>query len=204
MSITSLASLDDVRARLNIKPTDSTENDGLLLDYLDSATSILRDLYGDVIPQSYTEVLFPYGDGSRILLGRAPVLSVDSILATWPYVGSPSVELSSNTYFVDPRSGVVTMFALSPAFSWQYAARDWSYARYTVAYATGRTTVDPKVKDAVLELLRINWRPQAGGNLPGISSGDESEAAGFTYLGFYIPNGVHERISAGSRPNQIA
>lgn len=203
MTVTALASLDDIKTRLNILPDDA-DSDANLMDYLASATSILRDLYGDVIPTSYTEVLFPYGDGSRLLLGRAPLISVDSILATWPYVGSPNVVLSPNTYIVDLRSGVVTIFALSPAFSWQYAARDWSYARYTVAYTTGRAVVDPKVKDAVLELLRINWRPQAGGNLPGISSGDEAEAAGFTYLGFYIPNGVHERINAGARPNQIA
>lgn len=198
-----LATLSDVRARLNIDDGD-TSQDAELLTYLDSAAVVLQNLYGDVIPTVYTETLRPYGDGSHILTGRSPLLSVDSITVTWPYPSSPTISLSANLYYTNLSTGEITVFAFSPAFAWQYAMRDWSTARFLVTYTAGRAAVGAHVKDAVLELLRINYAPQrAGGYYPGAGAADDPDA-GFTYQGFYIPNGVHERLSGGERPRQIA
>lgn len=189
-----LATLDDVKARLGI-PDDNT--DAELSAVLDSATTVLQNLYGDVIPAQYTETLRPYGDGSRMLTGRAPLLSVDSITVTWPYPSSPTISLSTNLYFADLATGQITVYAFSPAFAWQYAPRDWSTARFLVTYTAGRATVAANVKDALLDLVQFWWRQSraAGTQTYG-------EDAGVLPAAFGIPNAVIEKLSMP--PRQIA
>lgn len=202
MPITALASLDEVKDRLNIK-SNETDNDGELQTYLDSAAQVLQNLYGDVIPTQYTERLRPYGDGTRFLCGRSPLLTVDGITVTWNYLNAPTLTLAPTMYRPNLATGEVQVYAMTPAFSWQYAAWDWSLAEFDITYTAGRAAVTPAVKDAVLEILRINWQPQQSGNLPGIGVNEETEQ-GFTYAGYYIPNSANERLAGGARPRQIA
>ena len=199
---TALASLDEVKARLNL-PSGDADDDAELQSFLDSATQVLQNLYGDVIPTQYTERLRPYGDGTRFLLGRSPILTVDGITVRWSYLNSPTLTLNAQMYRPNLVTGEIEIYAMSPAFSWQYAARDWSMAEFDVTYTAGRATVTPAVKDAVLEILRINWQPQQAGNLPGIGSNEETDQ-GFDYQGFFIPNSANERLQGGMRPRQIA
>lgn len=199
---TVLATVDDVKDRLSINPADTTL-DTKLQDVLDSATTVLKNLYGDVIPVQYTEKLRPYGDGTRFLTGRSPLLSVDTVEVTWAYLSAPTLTLTASMYKANLATGEITIFAMTPAFSWQYSMRDWAAAEFDVTYTAGREDVAPNVKDAVLELVRINYAPErAGGYYPGQGAENDPEA-GFTYQGFYIPNGVHERLSGGERPRQI-
>jgi hypothetical protein len=196
-------SLSDVKLRLAIPAADDSQ-DVNLQQYLNSAMVILQNLYGDVIPTTYTETLRAFGDGTQLLTWRSPLLSVDSITVTWPYPSTPTIALSPNLYFTNLATGEISIYAFSPAFSWQYAYRDWSHAWFLVTYTAGRAAVTANVKDAVLELLRINYAPQrAGGYYPGQGASDDPDE-GFTYQGYYIPNGVHERLSGGERPRQIA
>jgi hypothetical protein len=199
----SLATLDEVKGRLNIKPAadDGSDDDELEL-YLGSATVVLQNLYGDIIPTSYTETLRPYGGGTHLLTGRSPLLSVGSITVSWDFQSSPVITLSPLTYKVILATGEIRIYAGTSPFAWQYPQRDWAHAEYDVTYTAGRATVTDNVKDAVLEILRINWAPQRGGNLPGVAVGDPEN--GLTYMGFYIPNGAHERLAGGERPRQIA
>lgn len=196
----SLATLNDVKTRLNIDLTDTT-HDAELTDYLNSATTVLQNLYGDVIPTQYTETIRPYGDGTHLLCGRSPLISLDTISVTWPYPSSPTINLTSNLYFTNLVTGEITVFAFSPAFAWQYALRDWSTARFLVTYTAGRAAVSPAVKDAVLEIIRINYEPQRAG---GYTPNEQQMEQGFVSQGYYIPNNVHERLMGGERPRQIA
>jgi hypothetical protein len=199
---TSLASLDDVYDHLNITNHDSSD-DAELQSFLDSATQVLQNLYGDIIPSQYTERLRPFGDGTRFLCGRSPLLSVDTIQVTWSYLNAPTLTLGPTMYRPNLITGEIQIFAMTPAFSWQYAMRDWSAAEFDVTYTAGRATVTPAVRDAVLEILRVNWQPQQSGNLPGIGSNEETDQ-GFTYQSFFIPNSANERLQGGMRPRQIA
>ena len=195
--------LNDVKNRLSIKLTDTTQ-DVELEAALSSATEVLQNLYGDVIPKQYTERLRPYGAGTRFLTGRSPLTSVDGIQVTWAYLSAPTLTLTAQMYKANLATGEITIFAMTPAFSWQYSMRDWAAAEFDVTYTAGRASIAANVKDAVLELLRLNYAPQrAGGYYPG-QGADNDPDAGFTYMGFYIPNGVHERLSGGERPRQIA
>lgn len=195
-----LVSLTDVKKRLNIDLTDESQDDELI-DYLDSATTVLQNLYGDVIPTQYTERLRPFGDGTRFLCGRSPLVSVDSITVTWNYLNAPTLTLAPTMYRPNLITGEVQVYAMTPAFSWQYAAWDWSLAEFDITYTAGRKTVAPNVKDAVLEILRINYKQQrAGGYYPN----ESDDEAGFTVQGYYIPNSAHERLTGGERPRQIA
>lgn len=194
---TTLASIDEVKDRLNVKGgTDDAE----IQEFLDSATQVLANLYGDVLPVQYTERLQAYGDGSRVLLGRSPLLSIDTVQVIWGYQNLSPVTLAPTTYRADLRTGELRLFATSAPFAWQYASRDWSLAEFDITYTAGRAAVTPAVKDAVLEILRVNWQPQQSGNLPGVGDDD----AGFTYMGYYIPNSANERLAGGMRPRQIA
>lgn len=204
--VTSLVDIVQVKARLNIDLVDDEDDDELML-YLGSASGVLADLYGDVLPVSYTEIVEPYGDGSRVMLGRSPVLSVESVQVGWYGSPSPMVTLAPLRYRLDGGAGILYAVGLGVYSSFANMVAPFGGLGYQpqvrVSYTAGRAVVTQQVQDAVLEILRINWQPQRAGYTSGGAYNPDPDS-GFTYLGYYIPNGVHERLAAGKRPRQIA
>lgn len=182
-----LATLDDVKARLTIKDSN---DDAELLTYLDSATAVLQNICGDVIPTQYTERLRPYGDGTRFLCGRSPLISVDGITVTWNYLNTPTLTLAPTMYRPNLVTGEIQVYAMSPAFSWQYASRDWSLAEFDITYTAGRAKVAANVKDALLDLIQFWWRQAkaAGTQTYG-------EDGGVLPASFGIPHAVTEKLA---------
>jgi hypothetical protein len=198
--ITTLVTLDQVKDRLNIDRDDTDDDDELTL-FLASASGVLVDLYGDVIPVAYTEVLRPYGDGCRVMLSRSPVLSVESVSVSWYGTPTPAVVLSPTRYWLDGGAGILHSTSWGGGFA---PVSFGGNALLTISYTAGRATVTAQVQDAVLEILRINWAPQRATVVAGPAGADMDPDVGFTYLGYYIPNGAHERLAGGKRPRQIA
>ena len=66
----------------------------------------------------------------------------------------------------------------------------------------GREEVPASVYNGTLELLRINWRPQQGGNyspFDGAGADDLGLTAHSMRLGFFVPNTVVERLQPHQR-----
>lgn len=207
MTVTDLVSLDQVYARLGLDEDNLSDEEVADIGvYLDSASGVIADLYGDVLPKTYTEIIQPYGDGTRILLSRSPVLSVQSVQISWYGSPSPAITLDPLRYRLDGPIGVIQAVGIGAASSFANVTAPFGGLGYnpqvTVTYVSGRTEVTPQVQDALLEMLRINYQPQRSGFTMG--TGELDPNAGFTYLGYYVPNSVHERLTGGKRPRQVA
>lgn len=200
-----LVDLFDVKKRLNIDPGDATDDAELTL-YLASASLVLAELYGDVLPRTYTEIIYPHGDGSRLLLGRSPVLSVTSVKIGWFGTAIPLITLDPSRYRLDKGAGVIQAIGYGPYSSFANIVAPFggtgSNPEVEVVYVAGRDTISESVQDAVLEILRINWQPQRTGSVMNPDAASDPDA-GFTAMGYFIPNGAHERLAGGKRPRQV-
>jgi hypothetical protein len=78
-----------------------------------------------------------------------------------------------------------------------------------VTYVPGRTGAAWSVVDATKELIRINWRPQSGGNYSVFDQGrgddfGQGQEPGQIRLGFFVPNTVMQRLQPSARGPHIA
>jgi hypothetical protein len=178
-----LAGLAPVKHHLNIPAADTTDDDELR-GFILSASAVVEDIVGVVAPRTFVETAS--GGGRHIVLERRPVISVTQIK-----VGG--VEVAASNWTASP-SGLVR----SENGDWPAGLRN-----IEATYVAGRPIASPNVLDGVMDLIRINWRPQAGGNYGAFDGGrgdDFGQAAleaslqGQLRLGFFVPNTVTQRL----------
>lgn len=183
--------LAEVKTHLNI-PAATTTHDEELRSFILSASAVVESIVGTVGRKSVTEKYSGIRHTS-ILLRRSPVISVES-------VSENGITLTEDRDFTISDGGVLTRV-------WsQWYPRQWRAGvnNITVSYTAGRTEVPPNVLDATKELIRINWRPQTGGNYSVFSGGRQDDSGQLSFneirpLGFFIPNTVMQRLT----PNQL-
>lgn len=182
--------LDEVRAHLNIPATDTSHDEelrGLIL----SACAVVEDIVGVVAARTIVETAS--GGERHVVLERAPVISVTTVEAD----GEP---VDAGDYTVSP-SGLLAR----RSGRWPAGARN-----IEITYVPGRSVPPANLLDATLELIRINWRPQSGGNYGpfdggqgddfGVGAGSEAGLQGQLRLGFFVPNTVVQRLQPDRRP----
>lgn len=88
----------------------------------------------------------------------------------------------------------------------QWYPRQWRAGvnNIVVTYTAGRMEIPPNIVDATKELIRVNWRPQTGGNYSVFSGGRQDDMGQLSFneqrpMGFFIPNTVMQRLT----PQQI-
>lgn len=180
-----LVGLDDVKKHLNIADTNTTYDEELR-GFIASVTDVVEDVVGVVVRRSFTETYNGHGQRA-ILLRRRPVVSVTSVL-------EDGVAVAASDYLVTA-AGVLTR----------------TYGRWgdsvTVTHVAGRPVTPASVLDGAKELIRINWRPQTGGNGSVFNQGrgDDSgqTGAGEVRLGFFVPNTVMQRLQPHGRGPHI-
>ncbi|SCL31967.1 hypothetical protein GA0070616_4366 [Micromonospora nigra] len=185
---TAIVGLADAKRHLNIPATDTTDDEELR-GFILSASAVVEDVVGIVARRTVTETAS--GGGRHIILERPPVLEVAEVLVdgqavdAGDYTWSPSGLLAR-------RSGV-----------WPCGLRN-----VEVMYVAGKSVVPHNIVDATLELIRINWRPQAGGNYSAFDGGGgddfgngglEASLQGNLRLGFFVPNTVIQRLQPDQR-----
>ncbi|WFE45308.1 hypothetical protein [Verrucosispora sp. WMMD1129] len=183
-----IVGLAEVKRHLNIPATDTTDDEELR-GFILSASAVVEDVVGVVARRTVTETAS--GGSRHIILERPPVLEVAEVLAdgqavdAGDYTWSPSGLLAR-------RSG-----------SWPSGLRN-----VEIMYVAGKTVVPHNIVDATLELIRINWRPQAGGNYSSFDGGRgddfgnaglEASLQGNLRLGFFVPNTVIQRLQPDQR-----
>ncbi|MEU8264476.1 hypothetical protein AB0C02_28120 [Micromonospora sp. NPDC048999] len=183
-----IVGLAETKRHLNI-PADDDQDDEELRGFILSASMVVEDVVGVVARRAITEKAS--GGGRHIVLEKPPVLEVvevrvDGVLVdSGEYTGSPSGLLAH-------RNGC-----------WPAGLRN-----VEVTYLAGKTVVPPNIIDATLELIRINWRPQAGGNYSAFDGGRnddfgnaglEASLQGNLRLGFFVPNTVVQRLAPDQR-----
>ncbi|MCX4474815.1 hypothetical protein OOK41_31640 [Micromonospora sp. NBC_01655] len=179
-----IVGLGETKNHLNIDPTNTTHDDELR-GFILSASEVVESIVGPVARRTVVET--HGGGGHQVVLRQRPVLSVTSVVengATMPpseYTVTPAGVLSlGSSYWCNP----------------------------TVTYVVGRLAVPAAVLDGTKELIRINWRPQTGGNGSVFDQGRGDTfgptGQGEVRLGFFVPNTVMQRLETAARPPLVA
>ena len=163
-----IISMADARAHLNWQGID-TSNDEELRFHLLTASAVVEDIIGPVIRQTLVEKVTPQ---SGLLFVQAPVISLTSITDTYGYGYTFNV-----ANFLPDGSTIHPLANITPPC-----------IPVTVTYIGGRASIPPQIRMAVLDLIRINWRPQQGGNY---SAFDETTGEPMSMrLGYFVPTSM--------------
>lgn len=178
--------LADVKAHLNFHGV-ATTNDEELRNFILTATRIVENVVGSINPVTKTEIVGRYGTTDTLALLFAPVLSVTSVTS----YGGAVIDVT--TLRSDFTQGLLRF------------TPPWSYfvTPATVVYRVGRLSVPAEVRMAILDLVRINWRPQQGGNRSAYDEATDSGPGSYE-LGFFVPNGVIGSLSTERLPGVVA
>lgn len=183
--------LAEVKKHLNI-PATITTYDEELRDFTLSACEVVEDIVGPVARRTFTQTFSGRGERT-ILLSRRPVMSVISV----------TVDGTAVTDFSVTPHGVLTRATAYSAGSWPSGVDN-----IVVQYVAGRTAASAAAIDGTNELIRINWRPQQGGNFGVFDVGGDraggAPPAGEIRLGFFVPNTVMQRLQPSARGPHVA
>jgi hypothetical protein len=176
--VAGFASLDELKAHLNIT---RTSNDDELLLMLDAATDMVRSMVGSFDAGAVTERVAARG-GTVVLSRRPP----------------------ANVTVADSTGDSVTGFTVNAAAGLVYdvAART---GPLTVSYTVGDGQVPPSVALATLIIAAHLWQTQRGpassGPLAAASSDDLTTVPG---AGYAIPNRARELLQPFMSSAQVA
>lgn len=185
--------LAEVKEHLNI-PAADTSADEELRGFILSSCEVVEDIVGVVARRTFTQTLSGRGEPA-LLLSRRPVIAVTSVTVDGTAV---------TDYSVTPH-GVLTRTTAYRAGRWPSGVDN-----IVVTYTAGRTSVPAGGLDGTKELIRINWRPQQGGNYSpfnqgrGDEHGQQARGAGEIRLGFFVPNTVMQRLQPSARGPHVA
>lgn len=189
---TALVGLAEVKAHLNIDAATTTHDDELRAAIL-VASDVVEGIVGAVARRTVTETHSSRG-GPGLALRDGPVLSVTSVTEQGNAVAVDGYTLEHGV-----------LYRVSG-----YADRNWPRGRgnITVIYTVGRALAAPSVLDSVKELVRINFRPQIGGDYASPFAGepgdDYAASAGAMRLGFFVPNKIVSLLQAYADPGGFA
>lgn len=174
----------EAKDHLNI-PAADTSADEELRGFIASVTEVVEDIVGAVVRRTVVETVD--GGRSHVRVFTTPLLSVTQILADGVVV-DPGEYVARSSGLITRRTGV-----------WPAGLRN-----IEVTYDAGRDVTPANVLDGTKDLLRVNWRPQAGGNYSAFDGGTGDDfgverVPGEMRLGFFVPNTVMQRLNPHKR-----
>lgn len=174
MAVTDIVTVAEVKTHLNISASD-TSQDTELAAFIEAVTPVVEHITGPVVARQVVEK--HDGGCEAIVLRQPPVVSVTSVT-------EDGVTVAASDY------------TLSDAGVLYRTSRVWLYGRgkVQVTYQAGRSAVPASIALAAKELVRINWRPQQGGNYSPFDGGAADEV-GQVRFGFFVPNRVAEMLN---------
>jgi hypothetical protein len=198
--VVSLVTVADVADELNWSAAQTTAYTAEVQHFIDAITPVIEGIVGPVSSTPYDE----WHDGGYpiLLLLHPPVLAITTIteafgantvrvLSNQPLDGVSAVD--SYGYTADLESGEITRRISGRAAPFTPGRRN-----IHVVYTAGRSVTPENIRLGALELIRVNWQPQQGGNRPGYSTGagvDGLEVEGAWRMGFFVPNRVMELLA---------
>lgn len=189
-----IISVADAKKALKVAATDTTYDEELR-NFVDAVTDVVEDIVGSVVRRTVTETHSGPRAGSRLLLRRRPIVAITSVTESGTLLGASDYSLSDG--------GVLTRSAAFWPLRWQ-----WGVDNIVVVYVVARAVVPPSILEGARELVRINFRPQQGGNYSPYDEGAADDygtpEAGTWRLGFFIPNRVMQMLKPHERGPDVA
>lgn len=170
-----IVSLVDAKGYLKIPLTTTTLDDELRVT-IGAVTSVIENVTGAVLVR---EVVETWSGGRRgLVLCEGPIISIDEVTENGTALADSQWSLSD--------TGI--LYRLAGA----YTAGCWRAGlnNVQVTYTVGRPVATMNLVEAAKELIRINFRPQQGGNYSPFDRGEQGSDSGVWRLGFFIPHGV--------------
>lgn len=197
---TDLVTVDDVAGHLNWDDTQKTKYATEMATFISAVTPVVEDITGPVVSRQFDEW---YDGGSPIIvLDNTPVTQVTTVTETF---GANVIrtltlqQLDGQTpvdaygYTIDLVTG--TLVRRVSGMSGPFArGRRNVHVVYTAGYGAATTNVPANIRLGALELIRVNWQPQQGGNRPPMGVIDP-QVGDSMRLGFFVPNRVMELLS---------
>ncbi len=189
-----LAGLDEVKAHLNIDAAVTT-HDAELRDAILTASDVVEGICGSIARRTFVENHTGRGQPG-LVLRHGPVISVTEVTE------------NGSVLAVDQYAAVDGVLYRASGF---YAQR-WraGFNNIGVTYVAGvdDQVVPPAALDSVKELVRINFRPQLGGDYASPFAGDPGDdydaSAGAIRLGFFVPNKIVALLRPYADPGGFA
>lgn len=193
-----LLSLKEAKRYLN-KDLLVTDDDDEVLDLVDTATTLIEEIVGAIVPRQVTEL---HRGGVRSIFLRQRARSIVSVVEAQS-VGMPTVTLTQDVpgftgandgfVFEQDRNAITRAMAGSPTrfIGW-----------VTVVYIAGRATVPPNFRTAAGELLSHVWRTSQfarGITRPRVNDQNDPTVV----MGYAIPNRVRELLGTSKRAPRL-
>lgn len=194
---TDLVAIGDVASHLNWDSAQQTKYATEMARFISAVTPVVERITGPVVQRAYDEWFD--GGGQQIIL-RKPVVTVTLLTEA---SGGNSIQTLTNEpltaagdgygYTVNNDTGVVTRRAngIAAAFA---AGVENIHAQYTAGLCADTGSVPANIALGALEIIRVNWQPQQGGNRPTMGTVDPNVADGLRMMGFFLPNRVMELL----------
>lgn len=197
---TSLVSLTDVKAHLNI-PTEDTSHDTEIQGFIDDTQPIIEDIVGPVVQVNCDE--WYDGGQQEIVLRTRPVVSVTSVTE---YIGNVAYTLTSaaSPDLAGPYSFVLDGGRIIRRRSGVMGAFPVGFSNVHVVYVAGRATVPTNVRLGTLELIRHNYQMTQLAGRPTFGGTAAEDTLATTPTGFAIPTRVIEMLGATRRFPSLA
>jgi hypothetical protein len=187
-----LVSLADAKAHLNIAAANTT-NDAELREHIESVTDVIEDICGPVARRTVVETYSGCGQPA-IALNQTPIVSVTSVTESGQAVAASGYSLSDG--------GVLTRVSGYTATRWTAGVNN-----IVITYVVGRPVVTASIREGAKELIRVNFRPQLGGNYSPFDGGrgdDTRPGNGERRLGFFVPHRVMQLLNGNERLSGMA
>lgn len=193
----------EVRAELNLGADLSQDDE--LAGFIASLSRVVEAVVGPVAPTPYVE--WCDGSNDRVVLKHYPVLSVEAVAEYSRGVAQVLADEPLDTtavfthagYQVVPETGEVIRTSGGVPYRFARGTRN-----VKVSYTAGKPEVYGNLREAVLELIRLHWRPQRTGGPATIGSrGDDSDSDGQTILGFFVPGKVLDLLLPDRRAPSV-
>ena len=197
-----IVSIGEVKEYLNIQDTDKSR-DAKLMRMIRSVAPAIEFITGPVLQRVYQNEVYD-GTGPWISLRNRPVLEVHSVTE---YRGPIAYPL---TQVVTPDQGTIYSYMFeSPGrivrrtVGGAQTAFPIGAETVFVTYTAGLASVPANISESACELIRAHFQRTQQGRPRGGTAGMDDEP-GQWILGFYVPNGVHERLAPNRRHPSVA
>jgi hypothetical protein len=205
---TDLVTIADVASHLNWDATQQAKYATEMARFISATTAVVEDISGPVVQRAFDE--WYSGGSSRLQLSNYPVASVTLVEESyggdvlWTLTEQPVDQTGGDAYgyTIDKTHGMLVRRASHVAIPFAAGALN-VHVQYTAGMCADTASVPPNIALAALELIRINWQPQQGGNRPQMGATDMPVADALR-LGFFVPNRVMEILKPNANRFGIA
>jgi hypothetical protein len=174
-----LVGLGEVKSTLRI-PVTTLTYDSDLIDWIAAATPIIEDIVGPVLTSQESRT---YDGGDTAVLLPSAATSIVSVVENGVTITDYTPNLQSGIIFKGQPLAPMPFFP--------------GRQNIVVTYMVGSGNVDPNIREATKELIRVWWQIGQQANRPGF--GDQVEPDAWTPSGFAVTRRVIELCAPNAR-----